>query len=73
MSLFKTLKQHIHLPEIDPLGGGLAEEIAYERTEPEHIELDRFEADELLADKWDQAVRELHDDPNWNHFNDIED
>lgn len=48
----------------DPLGGGLAEEIAAERAEPEAIVLDE-EPGESLADKWQEAIDEFKNDPEY--------
>lgn len=59
------LFNRIDFPEIDPLGGGLAEEIAAEQAEPEAIELEENIEAESLRQKWEQVVRELHDDPDW--------
>jgi hypothetical protein len=56
---------HISLPQPDPLGGGLREEIAEEQQEPE---AEGFISDidgDNLADSWSHIVNDLHQDPDW--------
>jgi hypothetical protein len=63
MSLF----HHISLPEIDPLGGGLAEEITAEQQEPEAMILNDG-PDENLSDSWSHIVEDLKQEPDWFDF-----
>ncbi|MDB5165373.1 MAG: hypothetical protein JWM00_263 [Candidatus Saccharibacteria bacterium] len=72
MLFLKKLHQSLTLSKIDPLGGGLAEEIASERAEPEAIELEEMPNGEQLSEQWAQAVEELEHDPDWFHFADEE-
>lgn len=62
------LFHHIDFPEIDPLGGGLAEEIAAERSEADAIQLEESIEGDSLYQRWDRVVSELHDDPEWSTF-----
>lgn len=68
MSLLHTIHHSLSFAQADPLGGGLAEEIALEQAEPEAAE---FQADfdpVALQDAWAKAVDELHGDPDWVDF-----
>ena len=59
---------HISLPQPDPLGGGLREEIAEEQQEPES---EGFISDldgDTLAESWGSIVNDLHEDPEWIDF-----
>lgn len=61
MSLF----HHISFTQPDPLGAGLAEEIAAEQSEPEAITLEEsLDANELRS-SWEQITEELSNDPEW--------
>ena len=60
MSLF----HHIHFSAIDPLGDGLAEEIAAEQAEAEHFELDD-QLDGQLAESWEAIVDDARKDPDF--------
>jgi hypothetical protein len=62
----------ISLPQPDPLGGGLAEEIAAEQAEPDAITLEEALDAQLIADQWNQAVEELEKDPDWFNFSNDE-
>ena len=64
MSLF----HHIHLPTIDPLGGGLAEEIIAEQESPEVISLEDGSDGETLIEKWSEITDNLKSDPDWIDF-----
>ena len=65
MSLFH---HPIQLPEIDPLGGGLAEDIIAEQESPEAITLDETPNGDALAQEWGEIVDDLEKDPNWFNF-----
>ncbi len=69
MSLFN---RHITFKKIDPLGDGLAEEIATEKNEPDAIDLEEGTDDELLVQQWDQIVKDIEKDPKWFKFADKE-
>lgn len=64
MSLF----HHISFPEIDPLGGGLAEEIAAEQQDEEVIRLEEgIDSTELLS-RWSSIEEDVKLDPEWFHM-----
>jgi hypothetical protein len=63
MSLF----HRISLPKIDPLGGGLAEEIAAEQ-EGEVITLEERPDEEQLSAFWSSVEQDIEQDPEWFHF-----
>jgi hypothetical protein len=59
---------HITLPQPDPLGGGLREEIEEEQQEPESQGFtDDLDAN-ILAERWSEVVDDLHQDPDWFDF-----
>jgi hypothetical protein len=62
MSIFH---QHPHFRPIDPLGDGLGDEIAAERAEPEHIELEESLDSSQLNEAWDAICSDLQQDPLW--------
>jgi hypothetical protein len=64
MSLF----HHISLPKIDPLGGGLAEEIAAEQRADEVITLDESVDEGQLSSFWNSVEQDIEQDPEWFHF-----
>ncbi|MNH50447.1 hypothetical protein D3C73_20610 [compost metagenome] len=64
MSLF----HHISLPKIDPLGGGLAEEIAAEQQGDEIITLEESVDEGKLSSFWNSVERDIEQDPEWFHF-----
>lgn len=56
---------HISFVKPDPLGAGLAEEIAAEQSEPEAITLEEsLDANELRS-SWERITDELSHDPEW--------
>ena len=60
MSIFNK----IHFPEIDPLGGGLAEEIAAEQQSDERITLEEIQNGNELAERWQEIADQAHDGSN---------
>lgn len=60
MSIFNK----IHFPEIDPLGGGLAEEIAAEQKSDERITLEETQNGNELAERWQEIADQAHDGSN---------
>jgi hypothetical protein len=68
MSLFN---RHVTFKKIDPLGDGLAEEIAAEKNEPDAIILEEG-ADEQLVEQWEAVVKDIEKDPKWFKFADGE-
>lgn len=64
MSLF----HHISFPKIDPLGGGLAEEIAAEQQAEEVITLDEIVDEGQLSSFWNSVEQDIEQDPEWFHF-----
>lgn len=64
MSLF----HHISLPKIDPLGGGLAEEIAAEQQADDMITLDESVDEGQLSSFWNSVEQDIEQDPEWFHF-----
>lgn len=67
MNLLDKIHHSLHLPTIDPLGAGLAEEIAAEQAEPEAITFEEMaESDgEQLIQSWENISKDLHQDPLW--------
>ena len=63
MSLF----HHISLPKIDPLGGGLAEEIAAEQQSEEVITLEEGVDEGQLSTFWSSVEQDIEQDPEWFH------
>jgi hypothetical protein len=56
---------HISLPDPDPLGGGLREEIAYEESEGQAQGFaDDIDGDKL-TEEWAEIMEDLHKDPEW--------
>ena len=72
MSLLQLLHHKLSLSRIDPLGGGLAEEIVAEQLEPEAIRLEDDIEAEVLSQKWQEVVDEAEKDPTWSSFSDDE-
>ena len=62
----------LHLSRIDPLGGGLAEEIAAEQQEAEAIRLEEFPDGNVLSEQWQHVVDDVEKDPEWFTFSDQE-
>lgn len=58
----------ISFKKADPLGGGLGEEIAAERLEPEAITLDDGVIDGELEARWQELQNEIKQDPDWITF-----
>lgn len=71
MSLFHIFHT-LSLPKIDPLGGGLAEEIAAEQAEAGAITLEEAPDANSLAEQWQHVVEEVEEDPDWFTFADNE-
>ncbi len=70
MSLFS---HHISFKKIDPLGGGLREEILAEQEEPEAIvSLDEGLDEGQLSQYWQSVVSEVKKDPEWFKFSEDE-
>jgi len=67
MSLF-SLFHHISLPKIDPLGGGLREEIALEQDDPSAMSLDEGIDEGALSEFWQQVESDIEQDPEWFKF-----
>ena len=67
MSLF----HRISFAQVDPLGGGLDEEIVQEQQEPEAITLDDPSEDELI-NYWASVESDIQSDPEWVHFSEDE-
>lgn len=66
MSLLQKIHHTLSFTNPDPLGAGLAEEIAQEQAEPEAIYLDNPDDDgEQLMQSWSQISDDLHRDPLW--------
>ena len=66
-----TLFHRISFPQIDPLGGGLNEEIVQEQQEPEAMTLDDPSEDELI-NYWESVESDIQNDPEWVHFSEDE-
>jgi hypothetical protein len=67
MSLF----HHVSFAAVDPLGGGLDEEIAKEQQEPEAMTLDDVSESELTR-YWESVESDIEKDPEWFHFSEDE-
>ncbi|HEY5695595.1 MAG TPA: hypothetical protein VIQ80_02060 [Candidatus Saccharimonadales bacterium] len=65
MSLFK---HRIQFTAADPLGDGLGDEIAHERTEREAITLEETVDEEQLDRYWNSVESDIKNDPEWFHF-----
>lgn len=65
------LFHHVSFAKVDPLGGGLDEEIAREQQEPEAMTLDDVTESEL-AQYWDSVESDIEKDPEWFHFTEDE-
>lgn len=50
---------------IDPMADGLGDDIAAERSEDEHFELNE-QLDARLADEWDEILVDARKDPDFN-------
>ncbi|MDB5177869.1 MAG: hypothetical protein JWO61_252 [Candidatus Saccharibacteria bacterium] len=72
MSLLSKFRHSLSFSQVDPLGGGLAEEIAAEQAESDAITLEESLDAQLIADQWNQAARELEKDPDWFKFSNDE-
>jgi len=72
MSFLQKLHHSLSFSQVDPLGGGLAEEIQAEQSEPDAITLEEQLDGQLLANQWGQAVEELEQDPDWFKFTEDE-
>lgn len=59
---------HISLPQPDPLGAGLREEIEEEQQESESQEFASDLDATVLAERWEAVVNDLHNDPEWFDF-----
>ena len=66
--LYMSFLHHISLPQPDPLGAGLREEIAEEQEESEAEEFTNDLDASVLAERWEEVVNDLHDDPDWFDF-----
>lgn len=61
MSLFH---RQLAFQPIDPMADGLGDDIAVERTEPDHFELSE-QLDMRLADEWEEILTDARHDPNF--------
>lgn len=71
MSL-QIFHRKLSFSKADPLGGGLAEEIAAEQAEQDAITLEETLDGQLIAEQWGRAVEELEQDPSWFKFSNDE-
>ena len=67
MNLFR---HHISFAKPDPLGNGLAEEIAAEQREPEAFTSLEDTPGEELSRQWTAIVKDIEKDPDWFKFSD---
>jgi len=68
MSLF----HHVSLPQPDPLGGGLREEIQAEQLETEAITLEEGIDEGALSQYWQGVEQDIEKDPTWFTFDNEE-
>lgn len=73
MSLFTNFRHSLTFTQPDPLGDGLAEEIAAEQAEPDAITLEETPDMQTFTEQWDHMVNDLHNDPDWVSFSNDED
>lgn len=69
MSLFNN--PHLAFQPVDPLADGLGDDIVAEQNETERIELTE-QLDGSLAQRWDEILTDVHQDPDWFTFADDE-
>jgi hypothetical protein len=69
MSLFHSL-HHVGFSKVDPLGGGLREEITSEENDPQAIQLQEGVDEEELSAYWRDVEQDIENDPTWFHFED---
>lgn len=65
--MFDFLK-HIKFASPNPLGAGLAEEIADEQAESDAFTLDNYINVGELQDNWQHITEEFESDPEWAEF-----
>ena len=65
-------RRKLSLARIDPLGAGLAEEIAAEQRESDAITLEESPDGNVLSEQWQHVVEEVEQDPEWFTFADKE-
>ena len=70
LSIIASLRRGLVLSRIDPLGAGLAEEIAIEQAEPDAMNLSDQPDSETLSSRWATIDSELEKDPDWFTFAD---
>lgn len=63
---------HLSLPKVDPLGGGLREEIQAEKLEAEAITLEEGVDENALTNYWQGVEHDIEQDPTWFRFNNEE-
>lgn len=68
MSLLHLFKRHLSFTNTDPLGAGLLEEIAAEKSEPDAIVLEEYADGEALIDQWAKVAADVEKDPEWFDF-----
>lgn len=69
-NIMNLFRHRIGFSTPDPLGNGLAEEIAAEQREPEAFtSLEDTSGEELTA-QWNAIVKDIEKDPDWFKFND---
>ena len=57
-----------HFSKVDPLGGGLREEIDCEKCGENAIILEEGLQDDALSAFWDHVQQDIHKDPEWFDF-----
>ena len=62
MSLFHRI---LAFQPIDPLADGLGDDIAAEREESDHFDLQE-QLDGRLADEWEEILHDARDDPDFS-------
>ena len=67
-----SFKRSVTFSPVDPLGGGLREDIAAERLEPEAITLEEELDENTLTKYWHDVVQDIEKDPTWFRFDDEE-
>ncbi len=72
MSLFSLFRRRVSFSKVDPLGGGLREEIAIEREDPSAMTLEEGVDEDQLTEFWQNVESDILQDPEWFNFTEEE-
>ena len=68
MKLSQLLHRRISFSKVDPLGGGLREEIAVEQQDPNSMMLEEGIDEGQLSEFWQNVEADIEQDPEWFKF-----